>query len=162
MRGVGVIMTNIWSVLGIVTTAGAIGGIANALLTHNTFTLPKFEKSGGNRILLPGILGNVFTGALAAALSWGLYGPLAEYNVIERAPTGENAVALKLTLSVLAGAVVVGMAGARWLTGEIDKRLLKAAVVKATEGASEPVKSEMRGAGPAHALNLAGQIGRGT
>jgi len=148
---------NIWSVLGIITGAGGVGGVANALLTDNAFALPKFEASPAGRILRPGVLGNVFTGALAAALSWGLYGPLADFDVT----AGAGGPPVKLTLFVLAGAVVVGMAGARWLTGEIDKRLLKAAVVKATENAGDVSRlDEMRAAQPARALNLAGALRR--
>jgi hypothetical protein len=111
-------------ILGIVFVAGGIGGLANAMMTDNGFTLWKWETTGQTSYLRPGIIGNVFVSGVAAVVSWGLYGPFAATNIV-----GDNnsAIPPSLTLSALVGAVLVGIAGARWLTSEVDKTLLRAA-----------------------------------
>jgi hypothetical protein len=38
---------SIWALLGVVLSAGAIGGAINALMTDNGFRLPRWEKSAG-------------------------------------------------------------------------------------------------------------------
>ena len=102
--------------------AGAVGGVVNALLTENGFVLPRREWVNGVGVLRPGFLLNVFVGGVAGAVSWGLYGPFASRNVIGGAEGGE----VGLTLAALVGAVLVGVAGARWLTSEADRKRLVA------------------------------------
>ena len=71
----------------------------------------------------PGLLLNTFTGGIAAVLSWGLYGPLAESNLLNLGaiPAEINV----LTPSALVGAFFVGYGRSRWLSTEADKRVLK-------------------------------------
>ena len=62
-----------------------------------------------------------------------------------------------LSLSSFVGAILVGVAGAKWLTNEVDKNLLRAAAAKA---ASAPVPDANKAeqialATPAQALNIA-------
>jgi hypothetical protein len=121
-----------------VFVAGALGGVINALMTDNGFVLPKKEKSEKVTIIRPGFPGNILIGGVAALVSWGLYGPVAAINVFEiKAHSGD---AILLTLSALAGAVLVGVGGARWLTNEVDKKLLRATGAQA---ASTPTNQSL-------------------
>jgi len=113
----------VWMLLGAVFGAGALGGIVNALTTENGFVLPRRLLVNGVWVWRPGFLLNVFVGGVAGAVSWGLYGPFATRYVIG-GPGGDAE--LGLTLTALAGAVLVGVAGARWLTSEAEKNVLRA------------------------------------
>jgi hypothetical protein len=54
--------------------------------------------------------------------------------------SGESArTAISLRFSVLAGAFLVGVAGAKWITSEVDKRLLKESVKVAACGKTLPL-----------------------
>jgi len=117
---------NLWSLLLAVFGAGAVGGVANALLTDNGFVLPRREMVNGMAVFRPGFLLNVFVGGLAGAVSWGLYGPFATRFVLGGSGDGLDQVAPGLTLAALVGAVLVGVAGARWLTSESEKKALRA------------------------------------
>ena len=114
---------SLWALLAVVFGAGAVGGIVNALTTENGFVLPRRELVNGVWVLRPGFLLNIFVGGVAGAVSWSLYGPLATRYVI--GGTGIDG-DLGLTLTGLAGAVLVGVAGARWLTSEAEKKALLA------------------------------------
>lgn len=71
-------------------------------------------------------------------------------------PVTEAGAELGVTLASLVGAVLVGVGGARWLTNEVDKRLLKAA---AAEAALRPPSAEtarrILASSPAYALEVA-------
>lgn len=111
------------ALLAVVFAAGAVGGVVNAVTTENGFVLPRRELVNGVWVWRPGFLVNVFVGGVAGAVSWGLYGPFATQYVI--GGPGINA-DIGLSLAALAGAVLVGVAGARWLTSEADKKWLRA------------------------------------
>jgi hypothetical protein len=153
----------VWVMLLYVFLAGVIGGIANALMTDNGFALPKSENTiTGTKILRPGFLGNMLIGGVAAALSWGIYGPLANLPI---AITGANPSAtatsaqVGLYLSSLAGALLIGVGGARWLTSEVDKKLLTAAAVKAASSTpNAAAATKIAAATPAYALELANKM----
>ncbi len=121
----------LWNVLFIVLAAGATGGFVNALMSDNGFVFPKTTEYGGRKILRPGFIGNIIVGGLGAAISWGLYGPFAASNILGTT-SGETVMEPSLTLSSLVGAALVGVAGARWLTNEVDKNLLRAAASEAS------------------------------
>jgi hypothetical protein len=92
----------------------------NALLSDNGFVTPKWKRT----VWCPGFIANVLLGAVAAFISWALYGSGAGVElgqVMERST-------ISLRFSALAGALVVGIAGAEWLTNEVDKKLLKESV----------------------------------
>jgi hypothetical protein len=127
----------VWLLFLIVAGAGAVGGLVNAFLSDNGFVLPRKDENAGRTILRPGFLGNVLVGAVAAAMSWGLYGPAANLDILGR---GEGTVTPVLTISAFFGALLVGVAGARVLSSEIDKRLLRAA---ASEAVSAPARSDL-------------------
>jgi len=114
---------SIWTLIAAVFGAGALGGVVNALTTENGFVLPRRELVNGIWVFRPGFLLNVFVGGVAGVVSWGLYGPLATRYVIGGPDVGGD---LGLTLTALAGAVLVGVAGARWLTSEAEKNALRA------------------------------------
>lgn len=128
----------------LIVISGAIGGATNAVMTDNGFLVPKQDKdSTGNTIWRPGVLGNVFIGAVAAFVSWGLYGPLSSYFIVgttEALALNTSPENVGLSLASLAGALLVGIGGARWLSNEIDKNLLRATAVGA---AGKPQSSEL-------------------
>ena len=68
-----------------VTLAGAVGGVVNALITDKGFLLPSREQADAITIYRPGWIGNVVIGAIAAGISWGLYGPMAGYYIADTA-----------------------------------------------------------------------------
>ncbi len=104
----------------LVTSAGAVGGVVNALISGNGFALPRWQSG----VWCPGALANVFIGAVAALASWALYGSGASIDLGEL--NARNRISLEL--SAVVGALLVGMSGSRWLTNEVDKKLLKESV----------------------------------
>jgi hypothetical protein len=148
-----------WLLLLYVTLAGAVGGVVNALVTDKGFLLPSKEQVDALTIYRPGWIGNVIIGAIAAAISWGLYGPLAAYYIAgtaEALKRNTSPEQIGLALSSLVGAVLIGVGGARWLTNEVDKSLLKAAASKAASAQSTPSASQQIAlASPIQAFNIA-------
>ncbi len=151
---------SIWIMFFIVLIAGAVGGAVNALMTDNGFLVPKMEKvDEKTSIFRPGYLGNILIGAVAAVVSWGLYGPLSPYYIIgtEQA-LAANALpeTVGLTLAALVGAIMIGIGGARWLTSEVDKNLLRATAAQAASSKPSAAASQQIAiATPAQALNVA-------
>ena len=104
----------------LVASAGAIGGLINAYFTDHGIRRPSIS----NGVWCPGAIGNVVVGAISAFVSWALYGSGAVIDVAN--PTGRELVGLRL--AALAGALLVGVAGARWLSSEVNKALLDKSV----------------------------------
>ncbi len=147
----------IWVIMGVVFIAGSIGGIVNALMTDNGFVFPKTDDANGNKIWRPGMLGNIFTGAVAAVISWGLYGPFAEFVMFPKPETGNP----ELRVSAFVGAMLVGVAGAKWLSSEVDKKLLKAAASAAAAGLpTADAPARIMAATPARALEIAQSLNK--
>src|SRR5215204_6379991 len=148
-----------WLLLTYVGIAGALGGLVNALITDKGFYLPAKEQVDAITIYKPGWIGNVLIGAIAAAISWGLHGPLASYFIAgtqEAMTTNTTPEKIGLTLSSLVGAALIGVGGARWLTSEVDKTLLKAAASKAASKSPDSTASQQIGlATPKEALDIA-------
>jgi hypothetical protein len=112
-----------------IAASGAVGGLVNALLTDNGFFMPKRETTKAGTIIRPGFITTTFVGAVAAVVSFLLYGSASSSTVL-----GSNEpVHVQLTGAVIGGAILIGIGGARWLTNEVDKSLLKAAAVEAAE-----------------------------
>lgn len=138
--------------LACVAGAGMAGGVANALLSDNAFLLPRRENMDGRLVIRPGALGNAVMGGLAAAITWGLYGPVAAVNLFGATDAEEHG----LTLSALVGAMLAGVAGARWLTNEVDKSLLRQAASDAARAAGNPdAARRFLAMTPANVLSLA-------
>jgi hypothetical protein len=149
-----------WVMVFFVFLAGALGGLINALMTDNGFLLPKVEKVENlTGIFRPGYLGNVLVGAVAAVVSWGLYGPLSPYYIVgSEQALAANALPeeIGLTLASLVGAILIGMGGARWLTSEVDKNLLRATAARAAAAKpSAAASQQIAMATPAQALDVA-------
>jgi hypothetical protein len=121
---------NPWTCAVLISVAGAFGGIVNALLSDNGFALPR--KIEG--IWCPGAVSNLLIGAFAAFSSWAFYGSGASVELADANARG----AISLRFSALAGAFLVGVAGAKWITNEVDKRFLReSAKVAATKSLSQ-------------------------
>ena len=150
---------SIWPLLWTVCGAGAVGGAVNALLSDNGFPLPRVEDFAGGYIIRPGAVGNTIVGAVAAGVSWGLYGPLSTATLLRTSASGTAAPTAGLTLASLIGAVLVGMGGARWLTNEVDKRLLRAAASSAVAAPAAPNLAEaILTATPARVLGMVRRV----
>jgi hypothetical protein len=126
---------NPWVCALLISIAGALGGVVNALLSDNGFIFPKRE----NGIWCPGVLSNVLIGALSAFSSWAFYGSGAS---IELAAHATERTQISLRFSALAGAFLVGVAGAKWITNEVDKRFLKESVKVAAQKTIAPEDCE--------------------
>ncbi|MBD1906043.1 hypothetical protein NDI37_16480 [Funiculus sociatus GB2-A5] len=143
-----------WQLMLTVTVAGAIGGAFNALISDNGFILPGKKEVNGKHIFLPGAVGNILTGAIAGFISWGVYGPSATNIVLGRTSGNEVPAQVSyLRLSEVAGAVIIGLGGARWLTSEVGKRILTVAVSEAANAPSSPeLSQQIVGASPLEVL----------
>lgn len=122
---------SIWTLLLAVALAGAVGGGVNALLSEGGVGLPSRVKIGGKNIWQPGWVGTVVAGALAGAISWGLYGPAANATLLSTEPaTAEN---FSLSIAALVGAALVGFGGGKWLSTEADRKIAQANTVEAAK-----------------------------
>jgi hypothetical protein len=122
--------------------AGLVGGAVNALVSDNGFILPKpSTTTGGANIWQPGFVGTMLVGAFAAGVNWGLYGPFTDsllFGHDASATPSSGDVHFGLTLASVVTAALVGFAGARWLTNEVDKKLLQAAAGEAAGANANP------------------------
>jgi len=151
----------IWIAVLIVCFAGAVGGVVNALMTDNSFILPKTQDG----IWRAGIVGNIIVSAVAAVISWGISNQIADISVYavetvktQTTPAIAAAPIVLLTVGSLMNALLVGIAGARWLTNAIDKNLLQKAAsdAKATPP-NEDAARNILNATPSEALTYANQ-----
>jgi hypothetical protein len=142
----------LWVITLVVAGAGAVGGLGAALVSEDKgFRLPaKFvdPANPSSKVWRPGWIGLIFIGALAAVVSWGLYGDLAQQDFFggggpnvgddpaEEEDEGGNH---GITLSALVGAVLVGMGGSKFLSTQVDKKLLEntATAAAAAAGSSD-------------------------
>ncbi|HTA21928.1 MAG TPA: hypothetical protein VK763_00220 [Terriglobales bacterium] len=114
---------NPWICALLIALAGAVGGVVNALLTDNGFIMP--TRRG--HVLCPGFISNVLVGAFAAFSSWAFYGSGASVELTQLTERAE----ISLRFSALAGAFLIGVVGARWITNEADKMLLRESIKQA-------------------------------
>lgn len=105
---------NIWQVIFLVAGLGTIGGILNSALMGE-FKLPQIDKE--TKIWRPGWVGNALVGSVAAVIVWGMYGPLASYDVL----SGQNQ-DIHLTVSQLLASILIGIGGGKILTQMADKQ----------------------------------------
>lgn len=139
----------VWGILGAIAGAGAIGGVINALLGDSGgLSLPK-QVHG---VLQLGFLGNVVLGAFAAVATWGLYGPLKDAVLLGANPG--NMLPANLTVTAIVGAALTGAGGAKVVSNEIDKRVLKkTAVEAATKDANPDLAATIGSSSPLAALD---------
>lgn len=126
-----------------IIVAGALGGLLNGVTTHNLFLWPRpLPPCPPLRIVRPGLFINVLIGIVAAigtfrALTgaWTLAGTAVNYWI------------------ALATAAILGGLAARLVTQETDKRLLRAALLKACAApAAHPDLATVMASAPAHAV----------
>lgn len=108
-----------WGMVLTVFASGCVGGLVNAVLAGQ-LELPKRDTQAG--VYRPGWLGNLLIGGVAAAVFWGLYGPMA--SAILMGPANAGGAAAILRVSDLVGALLTGVGGGRLLTAELEKRVL--------------------------------------
>ena len=154
---------SIFWMLGAIAIAGAIGGAVNAFISDNGFMFPQLAKtSDGTEILRPGFVGNILIGSIASCISWGLYGPLTAYAIMgtsEALKANASPEKLGLSLASLASAVLLGIGGARWLSDQVDKNLLRATAADAANKPGSPDKAkQIMAATPAKALQIAKEM----
>lgn len=141
--------------IGVIMLSGAVGGIINALVSDNGFVKPSEETAGEVTIVRPGFAGNILLGAVAAFISWGLYGAFSN-TVLFGTATGLGTDDITVSIASIAGALLVGIGGARWLTNEVDKKLLRtAAATAAASKANFDDSQRIAVASPAQAFNIA-------
>ena len=116
---------NPWICATLVSLAGAAGGFVNAIMTERGLVKPAWR----HEIWCLGFIGNVITGAFAAFASWAFYGSGAAIEIA--AVHGESLTTLRF--SALAGAFLVGVGRAKWLSNEVDKRFLKHGIIEASQ-----------------------------
>jgi hypothetical protein len=148
---------DLWWVVFLIAVAGALGGIGNAVATDNSFALPRPVKDGETVVAWQaGIIGNVIIAVIGALISWGLYGPSGSLLVVGTAPAGTPATPVQLTVATLATAVLIGFGGARWLTNEVDKKLLKATAAAAASSEADDGKAmKIANSSPAEGFRIA-------
>jgi hypothetical protein len=152
---------SLWILLIVVFVAGAVGGLVNGVMTDAGVVFPQKVADSNNKKVtwLPGYLGNMFIGSIAAAISWGLYGPFAAEYVFGGPLTTSATQAFGLTLSSLVGAVLVGIGGARWLSNEVEKTLFRtAAGTAANRGNNADTSVKIANATGRNALELANTL----
>jgi hypothetical protein len=125
---------NPWTCVLLISVAGSIGGLLNSFMSDNGFALPRRIEG----VWCPGALWNIFVGSISALTSWALYGSGAGIDLASSSPREQ----ISLRLGALAGALIVGMAGSKWLTNEVDKSLLKQGVMDAAKKSISPEKRE--------------------
>lgn len=175
-------LTGLWQLMSIVFASGALGGVISSLLSDQGFALPGRSAAGTDAnaavVIRPGFFGNVLIGAVAAVASWGLYGTFASHAIVtaksvkSTAPmvtaipnvsgsqgSSGTSETFDLPLSALVSAFLIGVGGTRWLSAEVDKKVLAAAASKAAGSKSDAAAaSRMVGASPSGILAIAEQL----
>ena len=95
--------------IGVIMLSGAVGGIINALVSDNGFVKPSEETAGEVTIIRPGFAGNILLGAVAAFISWGLYGAFSN-TVLFGTATGVGTDDITVSIASIAGALSSALA----------------------------------------------------
>lgn len=127
---------NPWWCASLICIFGGLGGVVNALMTDNGFALPRKESG----VWCPGAISNVLIGSFAAFSSWAFYGSGAAVELADKS----LGTVISMKFSVLAGAFLIGVAGAKWISAEVDKRLLKESVRVAASNEKMPKERSER------------------
>lgn len=141
---------SIWLLLGIVFIAGGVGGFVGSFVNGKQAMLPDNPDGGnGKHIFLLGYILNTLIGAVAASVSWLLYGPLSQAQI------GAASGPLTMGAATLGGAVLVGMVGSAWLTKAAGQKLFQAAAYNAAAAPASPnAADKMLTASPIEALKI--------
>lgn len=145
------LIAELWAIL----LTGALGGAINAFISDNGFVLPREENINNVVIFRPGFIGNIIIGAIASLVTWGLTGSYSNA-VIFGPQAGIGTEDIGTQISALASSLLVGIGGARTLTNEVDKSLLKiAAVTAAASNQSYEEAQRIAVSTPSEAFNVA-------
>ncbi|SDS32223.1 hypothetical protein [Opitutus sp. GAS368] len=104
----------IWAIAILVGLFGAVGGLVKCFLADG-FKKPSTDPDG--TVWRPGWYAHIIVGSVAALVTWGLYGPLASYDILNPDPTRP----LSFKLGELVGAITVGLAGGQILASIAEK-----------------------------------------
>lgn len=104
------------------------------------------DERGHTVAVRPGLLGSVLLGGIAALLSWCLYGPASGWQLLGSAPADPSG--WSLTLAGAAGAILVGIGGARWISSEVDKRVLRIGGANAAEATKDQALASLFATAP--------------
>ena len=123
-----------------IPVAGAVGGLLNGVVSHNRFLWPcRLAAYSPFNIIRPGLALNVLFGTVAATGAF-------------RAFTGDMSETPRNVLLALGIAFVLGSLAARWMTNEADKRILRAALLRACAApAAHPDTVKAMASAPPHA-----------
>jgi hypothetical protein len=114
-------MAELWRSGFWIPVAGAVGGLLNGLVSDNRFFWPRRLAADAPRnIMVPGLALNVLVGGVVAT---GVFRAFTDGVSLSDAP--QNA---PLTVGI---AFILGSLAARWMTSETDKRILRAALLRA-------------------------------
>ncbi|HEV3361754.1 MAG TPA: hypothetical protein VG247_33465 [Pseudonocardiaceae bacterium] len=155
-------MSSLWEIAGYIAASGGIGGVVAALLSEDKgFVLPTRMTNAADgtksNVIRPGFIGLILIGAIAATVSWALYGPAADLVLLSTSANGQAAGSANLTLAAIGGAVLVGSGGSKWISGQVDKTLLRqtASVAAGRQPADAQVAHLIATAAPSQALQAA-------
>ena len=143
--------TEPWVAPAAVFVAGALGGAIKTFVAGSSdIELPsKAATLKGVKIWRPGWLANPGVGAIAALVSWALYGSQAGKLIFSSSPAD-------LTWAGWGAAVLVGIGGSGWLSAEVDKSVFKkTAVIAAQRNSSPALAATISAATPDQALKAA-------
>jgi hypothetical protein len=126
-----------------IAVAGGFGGLFNGIASHNRFLWPRRLVSYPPiRLVRPGLAANILVGAVFAA---GVFQAFA-HGVHGGWSSGR-------LMFALAAALICGALASRCTSGESDKRLLRAALIKACAApAAHPDVCGLLASAPAHAV----------
>lgn len=154
-----------WEMAGVIAAAGAFGGLVNALLNSGNGFSIQLPRRGTNDVFQLGTVGNLVLGIAAALISWGLYGPLRDAALVQAGqPAGSQALTAtstaSLTITAVIGAILAGAGGARVISSELDKKLLRDAGAGAAQQPANPqLAVDIATLAPAKALRAARNTG---
>ena len=104
----------------IILIAGAVGGVINGIISDSGVPLPgPVLVKDGMTVWRPGILLNILLGAVAAFLFWSIYGSGNDVDLMNPPST------FSMPLLTVGFSILTGIGGARWITNEVDKYILK-------------------------------------
>jgi len=112
-----------WFLLGMVFIAGAVGGFIGSFVNGKPSAAFGF---------LPGFVLNTLIGAVAASVSWLLYGPLSQAQI------GATSGTWTMAASTLGGAVGIDKKGSTCLTKAAGQKLFQAAAYNAAAAQASP------------------------
>lgn len=134
--------------LGLIALAGGAGGAINRWISGNKNKSPAGNIVGKDMTnMVPSNWpASVVLGAIAALVSWLLYGPLTNYVVIATSGTSSSQPVGGLSLASLAGALLVGMGGGRFLSDLAEKAVQGKLIAKLTDALppDDPLRVRLR------------------